>query len=156
MSGVGAVKLERYGEVFLKALLEHEAEYGRPDGVPSLPDATLRVSTATGRDRDMGLSATERETLQLARLGLRAEAIARRRGLKTTTIYGHLASCLEEQELTLDQVTDLTPDELKALRDAFEHFAEDAPMALKPVFDAFEGKYDYDVLRCVRASCAAD
>jgi ATP-dependent DNA helicase RecQ len=41
---------------------------------------------------------------------------------------------------------------VRTIEDAFSQLPPDAPLALKPVFDAFSGKYDYGLLRCVRAA----
>ncbi len=58
LTGVGAVKLERYAEDFLRVLAEHQAEHGRPDKVPALPDKPLRTTTSEsargGRSSDDG------------------------------------------------------------------------------------------------------
>ena len=83
--------------------------------------------------------------------GLTPDRIAARRDLKATTVYSHLARCIEEGEIEVGEVVDLTDEELKAIEHAFSQLPEAAPFALKPVFDAFAGRYDYGVLRCVRA-----
>ncbi len=152
ISGVGVVKLERYGTDFLSVLAEHAAEHGRPAETPPLPEAPIRsVPVPQTRKQDAGLSSTVRETLELFRAGVPAESIAERRGLADTTIYTHLARCIEEGELGLREVANLSDDEIGAIEYVFDQLAPDAPMALKPVFDAFAGKYDYGLLRCVRA-----
>jgi ATP-dependent DNA helicase RecQ len=153
ISGVGAVKLERYGDGFLRVLGEHAAEHGRPADCPPLPEVPSRpVSVAEVRTRDAGLSSTVRETLELFRAGIDVEAIVERRGLKSTTVYGHLARCIEEGELGLREVVALSDKEIGAIRDAFDLLPSDSPMVLKPVYDAFEGRYAYGILRCVRAA----
>jgi ATP-dependent DNA helicase RecQ len=155
ISGVGAVKLARYGNEFLQVLDEYEAEHGRPADLPPLPDAIGRVPLApSGRAaRDAGLTATVRETLSMLREdGLSPEAIAARRDLKESTIYGHLSRCIEEGELDLNEVVDMDPQERRAIEYAFSQLPADAVFALRPVFDTFEGRYDFGVLRCVRAA----
>jgi len=152
ISGVGAVKLQRYGRDFLEVLEDHEAEHGRPEHVPPLPPVPLR-SPATSRNpvADAGLSETVRATLDLARNGKSVEEIVKRRGLKITTIYTHLARCIEEGELDLEDAVKLPKKEMQAIEYAFSQLPPDARQALKPIFDAFDGKYDYGLLRCVRA-----
>jgi ATP-dependent DNA helicase RecQ len=155
ISGVGVVKLERYGDGFLGVLGGHAAEYGRPADCPPLPEAPVRVPPAPqGRTWDAGLSGTVRETLELFLGGTTVDQIAERRGIKTTTVYSHLARCIEEGELPLGKVVPLAEEELHAIEYAFEQLPPDSPMTLKPVYDAFDGKYDYGVLRCVRAAMA--
>ncbi len=125
ISGVGESKLASYGEQFLDVLNEYRG-----------------LENKTQND-------TEEETLQLFRLGMNAEAIATQRGLKETTIYNHLAKGIERDEIPLDKVVPLEQNQLKAIRFAFEQF--DSGKRLKPVFDALEGEFSYEVLRCVRS-----
>ncbi|MGB5832744.1 MAG: DNA helicase RecQ [Thiohalocapsa sp.] len=156
LSGVGAVKLDRYAEDFLAVLAQHEAEHGRPERLPPLPDAPLRQSPTPRSDaRDIGLTNTIRETLELFRSGLAVDDIAKRRDIKPTTVWTHLARCIEEGEIALPDAVQLSDKEIEAIEFAFEQLAPDAPMALKPVFDALQGNYDYGVLRCVRAGMGA-
>jgi ATP-dependent DNA helicase RecQ len=153
ISGVGAVKLEqRYGTAFLKLLGEHEAEHGRPENLPPLPRHLPRPPAESGRTRETGMSDTVHETLSLLRKGLSPAEIAVGRDLKESTVYGHLARCIEEGELSLSDVVDRGSDERRAIETAFCHLSEDSPYALKPVFETFDGKYDYGLLRCVRAA----
>jgi ATP-dependent DNA helicase RecQ len=152
ISGVGVVKLERYGADFLRVLAEHAGDYGRPADLPRLPEAPIRAAPVPqARTWDAGLTGTVRETLELFRSGVPVETIAERRGLKDTTVYTHLARCIEEGELGFREVANLSDDEIGAIRYVFDQLDPDASMALKPVFDAFQGKYDYGLLRCVRA-----
>jgi len=152
ISGVGAFKLERFGADFLRVLAEREAEHGRPEHLPTLPAAGLRTPTPTPRpSRDLGLSATARETLALLRTGLTPETIAEHRGLRPSTIYTHLAQAIEEGELGVTEALSITPEEIETIARAFRHLMPEAPFALKPVFDAFDGRYDHGILSCVRA-----
>jgi ATP-dependent DNA helicase RecQ len=97
---------------------------------------------------------TAEETLQLFRLGMDVEAIARQRGLKPTTVYNHLVQAIEQGEVPLAEVVALAEEEMKAIRFAFEHhFAE---KRLKPVYEALDGAYPYELLRCVRAALEHD
>jgi ATP-dependent DNA helicase RecQ len=123
ISGIGERKLEAYGEAFLEVLQAHADEGAVSD--------------------------TAEETLQLFRLGMDVEAIARQRGLKPTTVYNHLVQAIEQGEVPLAEVVALAEEEMKAIRFAFEHhFAE---KRLKPVYEALDGAYPYELLRCVRA-----
>jgi ATP-dependent DNA helicase RecQ len=125
VSGVGKRKLADYGEAFLDVLNEYRG---------------LEQSTQTD---------TEEETLQLFRIGMHADAIADRRGLKTTTIYNHLAKGIECGEISLNEVVRLREEQLSSIRFAIEQY--DGGKRLKPVFDALEGEFSYEVLRCVRS-----
>jgi ATP-dependent DNA helicase RecQ len=87
--------------------------------------------------------------------GVSIDEIAVRRDIKPTTVYSHLARCIEEGELRLRDVVQLTDDEIRTIQYAFEQLAPDAAMGLKPVYEALQGSYDYGLLRCVRAGSAA-
>ncbi|MGE5154224.1 MAG: HRDC domain-containing protein, partial [Bdellovibrio bacteriovorus] len=157
ISGVGVVKLERYGDGFLGVLAGHSVEHGRPADCPPLSEAPLYVGPRPqGPASDAGLTSTVRETLELLLSGVPVDQIAERRGLRTTTVYSHLARCIEEGELPLGKVVALSEGEISAIQFAFEQLPPDSPMTLKPVYDAFQGQYDYGVLRCVRAAMAGD
>ena len=91
------------------------------------------------------------ETLQLHRAGMNANEIAAQRNLKATTIYGHLAQWIEIGEIELQQVVDLSEIEIKHIQNAFLN-SGDETKKLKPVYDAFEGAFDYGLLQCIRAS----
>lgn len=125
ISGVGERKLADYGEAFLDVLNEFR----------SLKDSSQ--------------SDTEEETLQLFRGGMDVAAIAAHRNLKETTIYNHLARGIECDEVALTDVVTLQSHQLEAIRFAIEQC--DGGKRLKPVFDALEGEYPYEILRCVRA-----
>jgi ATP-dependent DNA helicase RecQ len=126
LSGIGERKLEAYGEEFLGVIREHLAEENAP--------ATDTVE----------------ETLQLFRVGMDAETIARQRGLSVSTVMNHLARVIERGEVDVHEVTGLGEEAINAIRFTIEH-SEDSNK-LKPVFDALNGEYDYAVLRCVKAS----
>ncbi|MDH5784713.1 MAG: DNA helicase RecQ [Chromatiales bacterium] len=125
ISGVGAKKLDAYGEAFLDVLNEYR----------NLEDDSQ--------------SDSEEETLQLFRLGMDVPAIAAQRGLKETTVYNHLSKGIERGEVPLREVVKLEDHQLEAIRFALEH--HDGGKRLKPVFEALEGEFSYEVLRCVRA-----
>jgi len=125
ISGVGERKLESYGEAFIDVLNEFR------------------------NMQDDSQSDTEEETLQLFRLGMDVDAIAIQRNLKSTTIYSHLAKGIELGEVPLIEVVPLKDNQLEAIRFAIEH--NDGGKKLKPVYEALEEEFPYEVLRCVRA-----
>jgi len=148
MSGIGQTKLDRYGDAILEVLQQHEADRGRPDDLPPLPDAaTLRAATPI----DTGVTDTVAATLELAKQGKSPEAIAAHRGLKSSTIYSHLAKAIEAGDLDLTEVVDLPDVEIRTIEAAFHELDPESPFTLKPVFDALGEQYSYGLLRCVRA-----
>ncbi|MDH5389371.1 MAG: DNA helicase RecQ [Gammaproteobacteria bacterium] len=129
MSGVGEKKLEAYADQFLDIIKHHIETAANP---------------ASSSD-------TVEETLQLLRAGMKADEIAAHRNLTATTIYGHLAKAIELSEVELQQVVDLSENEIRVIQNAFLNFGEE-DKKLKPIYDAFEGAFDYGLLQCVRAS----
>jgi len=125
ISGIGERKLADYGEEFLDVLNEYR------------------------NLEEKSQSDTEEETIQLFRLGMDADAIAVQRGLKASTVYNHLANGISRDEVELDKVVPLQHQQLEAIRFAIEQY--DGGKRLKPVFDALEGEFSYEMLRCVRA-----
>ena len=126
LSGIVEKKLDAYGEDFLAVINEHIKTTSSPP-----------LNTAD-------------ETLQLFRLGMDANAIAGQRGLALATVYGHLAGAIQNGEAELKEVTSLDEGKIKMLTDAIEQYEEEG--RLKPVFEALDGEYDYNILRCVKAA----
>ncbi|APZ44176.1 DNA helicase RecQ [Acidihalobacter ferrooxydans] len=126
ISGVGERKLEAYGEDFLDAVQAHEGETGAAD---------------IGAD-------TVEETLLLFRAGMDAEGVARHRGLRVDTVYGHLATAIERDELAAGEAVGLGGAEVERIKRAF---VENDDGRLKTIFEALGGQYPYGVLHCVRA-----
>jgi ATP-dependent DNA helicase RecQ len=122
ISGIGERKLTAYGKELLDILKQHA------DAAPS---------------------DTIAETLALFREGLDMHAIAARRGLTPDTIYNHLAHAIGEGLLSID-VLKIPPTELHRIELALE--SAGGGKALKPVYEALDGKYEYGLLRCVAAS----
>ena len=153
LTGIGTVKLERYAADFLAELEAHAAAYGRPERLPALPEKQRQNLEFSGsRDGANGLSDTVHDTLNLFRQGQTVEQIASTRGIKAATVYTHLSRCIEAGELTLRETVPLAEDELQAIHTAFEAQPADSQMLLKPIYETFAGRYDYGLLRCVRAA----
>lgn len=130
LSGVGEKKLERYGSDFLKIILKHL-------GTASAPKAAI--------------SDTAMESANLFRLGMGYEQIARHRGLKTSTILDHLALVIQNGQISGREVVSLSPEEISLIERVWQGLPEEEQRGLKPLYEAFEGKYEYGILRCLRA-----
>ena len=127
LSGVGESKLEKYADAFLKTISEH---------------SNNTVET---------VSDTISESLLLFRSGMNATSIAAQRNIKETTVYGHLASCIEQGEIKLNDVIDLAEQEINVIHETLLSINDD-DRKLKPAYDALDGMYDYNTLRCVQAA----
>lgn len=129
ISGVGEHKLDKYGDSFLNIILSSP-----------LPDILKN-----------NLSDTVNETLILLNDGNDIDAIANQRDIKTSTVYTHIADAIEVGLLDAKKVLQLNDSEYDEIIAALE-MSEDEAGRLKPVFDTFDGCYDYGVLKCVQAS----
>ncbi|MCK5396178.1 MAG: DNA helicase RecQ, partial [Gammaproteobacteria bacterium] len=127
LSGVGESKLEKYADAFLKTISEHS-------------NNTIET-----------VSDTISESLLLFRSGMNATSIAAQRNIKETTVYSHLASCIEQGEIKLNDVIDLAEQEINIIHETLLSINDD-DRKLKPVYDALDGLYDYNTLRCVQAA----
>jgi len=127
LNGVGESKCDKYADAFLQVIKQHNNN-----------EAQSKTDTIN-------------ESLSLFRSGQDIETIASRRNLKTSTIYSHLASCIEQGELRLEEVIDIDNDEISIIHETLLSI-DDGSRKLKPLYDALDGMYDYNILRCVQAA----
>ena len=130
VSGVGARKLERYGQAFLDALNDGDAA--------PVPVADVR-----------------HEVLTLVRAGMTPEQAARQLNCSEKNVYALLAEAIAGQQIALEQALDLPEDLLAEIQDAFlEDEGELPPVA--QVAARFEGRVSSGALYCVRAALQAE
>ena len=145
ITGVGQKKLVEYGAVFLQEIASYLGKNPRQifadDSLSAPPAIPSRAA----------LSDTMRETLKQFRAGDSVEAIAARRGLTASTIFGHLAEATALGE-RIDIACFLKQEERAEIEAAFKQLGF---AALSPVFSALGGRYDYGRLRLVRAALNA-
>jgi ATP-dependent DNA helicase RecQ len=147
--GVGRKKLELYGDQFLEVIQQHVQEYG----MSAVPSEKVEAETPVKNEQQTGayFSATVLDTLNLFKKGMTPEEIAEYRGLKVSTIYSHFATAIEENELSPQEIISLEKEEVLEIEDALLALPEDQRHVLKPIFEKFGGRYDYGILKCVRA-----
>jgi len=136
ISGVGERKLEAYGDVFLSVVYEH---------CHAKPQAEVQKDTVS-------------ESINLFRLGMDAAAIAAQRELTETTVHNHLSQGVEEGVVKLEEVVDLEDAQIGSIQDAFlaaKPVGDSVVWSLKPVFEQFDGAFDYPSLSYVRAALRA-
>ena len=130
VSGVGARKLERYGEAFLE-VLAGQAE-------------TLKV-----------VADIRHELISLARAGMTPLQISGQLQCSEKNVYTMLAEAIGRQELSLEQALDL-PEELMAeVQDAFLDGEGELP-SVASIAEQFKGRVPEGVLYCVRAALQAE
>ena len=133
VSGVGARKLERYGQAFLEVL-------NNSGGTEEAPKVVLDL---------------RHELVSLARAGMTPAQIAGQLNCSEKNVYSLLAEALGRQELSLEQAIDLPEDLMMEVQDAFLDGEGELPpvSAIAPQFGA---RVPEGVLYCVRAALAAE
>ncbi|MBA4245256.1 MAG: DNA helicase RecQ [Pseudomonas sp.] len=132
VSGVGARKLERYGQAFLEVLNGSGA-----DEAP-VPVADLR-----------------HELVSLARAGMTPAQIAGQLNCSEKNVYSLLAEAISAQQLSLEQALDLPEDLLGEIQESFLDGEGELP-AVGEIAPLFAGRVDEAVLYCVRAALQAE
>ena len=123
IEGVGRAKLEKYGDVFIKAVIEFQ-------------------KSKTVRAKKEG--STYKETLEMYQSGLSVEEIAGKRNLGVSTITSHLAKLYSDGH-PIDLSIYVTKEEISKIAEA--KIKLESPNALKPYFDYFEEQIAYDKIR---------
>lgn len=132
VSGVGARKLERYGQAFLEVL------NGAAADAAQAPVADLR-----------------HELVSLARAGMTPAQIAGQLKCTEKNVYSLLAEAIAEQQLTLEQALDLPEELLGEIQETFLDGEGELP-AVSEIAPLFAGRVDEAVLYCVRAALQAE
>ena len=127
IDGVGRAKLEKYGDAFIKAIIDFQ----KSKVVRKKKEAT-----------------TYKETLELYKNGLSVEEIAQKRKLGLSTIMSHLAKLyVDGAEVDLNPF--ISKEEVSQIAEA--QIKLESPNALKPYFDYLEEKIDYGKIRLALA-----
>ncbi|MDX1725803.1 MAG: DNA helicase RecQ [Pseudomonas sp.] len=130
VSGVGARKLERYGEAFLEVL----------GGNAEAPRVVLDL---------------RHELVSLARAGMTPLQIASQLQCSEKNVYSLLAEAIGQQQLSLEQALDLPEELLGEIQDAFLDGEGELPPVAE-VSGLFVGRAEDGVLYCVRAALQAE
>ena len=127
IDGVGKAKLEKYGDAFIKLIIDFQK------------NKTLKSKKE---------STTYKETLTLFQSGLKAEEIALKRKLGLGTIMSHFAKLyLDGQGIDLQQF--VSQEEVKLVKEAKTKLR--SPDTLKPYYDYLEETIAYDKIRMALA-----
>lgn len=127
IDGVGKAKLEKYGDVFIKTIIEFQQS-----------KVVRKKKEAT----------TYKETLELYQNGLSVEEIANKRKLGLSTIMSHLAKLyVDGANINLEPF--ISKEEVAQIAEA--QMKLESPNTLKPYFDYFEEKIDYGKIRLALA-----
>ncbi|MCQ4347944.1 DNA helicase RecQ [Pseudomonas stutzeri] len=133
VSGVGARKLERYGQAFLDVLTDSPEAPAAPPVVTDL----------------------RHELVSLARSGMTPTQIARQLDCSEKNVYSLLAEAIGRQQLSLEQALDLPEELLGEIHDAFLDGDGELP-PVSAIAEAFDGRVPLGVLHCVRAALESE
>ena len=131
ITGVGERKLKLYGNIFLKIIREYSEEANELTG-----DTIAETVRLYCKEKDV-------------------EIVAAQRNLKPGTIYSHLARAIEDGTVELKDVVRLGKEEIQTIRGELLKLSDEIK-SLKPVYEALDKVYDYDILRCVRAAVSRE
>lgn len=126
LSGVGQRKLDLYGQPFLELIAGFQ-----DDPAPSQ-------------------QAQAEESLLLYRTGMTVEQVARQLKLSPNVVYAHLAQAIRERKISVDEVVELPADERAEIEKTIRFCQQQFGDSLKAVYEAFAGRYEYGLLRCIR------
>ena len=130
VSGIGARKLERYGEAFLEVL----------GGQAETPKVVADI---------------RHELISLARAGMTPMQIAGQLQCSEKNVYTLLAEAIGRQELSLEQALDLPEELMEEVQDAFLDGEGELP-SVSSIAEQFKGRVPDGVLYCVRAALQSE
>ena len=132
VSGVGARKLERYGEAFLQVL-----------------------AGGGGGDAPREVADIRHELISLARAGMTPMQIAGQLQCSEKNVYSLLAEAIGEHQLSLEQALDLPEELMGEIQDAFLDGEGELPPVAE-IAGQFAGRVPDGVLYCVRAALQSE
>ncbi|PID45354.1 MAG: DNA helicase RecQ [Proteobacteria bacterium] len=127
LGGVGESKLERYGAEFMAVIAEYVAD-----------QAPVTESSANS-------------TLALFQQGMTVEQIMKQRQVVAMTVYGDLADAVRNGKLSVEEATDLDPDDIATIREAAAKLPNRSEGAINDLYESLGGVWNFGLLRCVLA-----
>ena len=140
ISGVGEAKLRDFSGPFIEVI----KDYVKANNGSLLYDAE---STDIQENRTRIVVQSFLETGRIISEGATISEAAEQRGLKETTVLGHLERLVQEgEDVSLDHLLPSSA-RMKAITEAFDAIGSGL---LRPVFDELGGEVSYEELRLVR------
>lgn len=144
ISGVGEVKLKKYGDAFLKSIREYCGTKGiEPQEVAPKNRVTINAERRPSETK----SSTVQETLELYNQGLTLQEIAEKRSLSINTIASHVEKLILAGE-NID-ISSFVPEEQQAM--ITEVMLDVGPEFLRPIKEQLGDVFSYEQIRLVRA-----
>jgi ATP-dependent DNA helicase RecQ len=145
ISGVGDLKMEKYGRAFLAVI----GDYCKRMGLASKIDQKRQTRQQKNRPRrDASGSDTFSTTFKMFRAGRSVTEIAADRGLAVSTVEGHLARFIQAGEIRLEEI--VAPHKVEPIKKAI--IEADAGEAIGPVKQLLGEEYSYGEIRAVAAA----
>ena len=146
ISGIGDRKLKKYGEIFLKEIIDYYKQYHieRKPIVFKNPEFPIKQPK----------TATTQMTLELYKQNLTIQEIAQKRRLAVSTIVSHLERLiLDGEDISIDRLVNLEKQD--CIKQSFRELDTDM---LTPVKEKLGNDYSYEEIRLVRAKmmCEAE
>ncbi|MBA7525095.1 ATP-dependent RNA helicase DbpA [subsurface metagenome] len=143
IGGVGESKLEKYGELFVKEIVDYCKEHNVEPKAINVRDynpTPVKIKTMK--------TSTLQETLELYKQNLTIEEIAQKRNLAISTIASHMEKLiLSDEEISIDKFVDIYRQEhiIRAMSILGSE-------RLAPIKEKLGDDYSYEEIRLVRAS----
>jgi len=149
INGFGAVKLERYGDVFLRAIAAYCEEHGLTSNMHE--KIQLKPVRKKAKKINKGPSATYIQTKEMVNAGMSIDDIAEERGLSRNTIVSHISFWIEKGDYPVsDYVSTETYNKIEEA--AHKH----GIISLKTLKESFEpDEVTYDDIKMVLADMKA-
>ncbi|MCA9368426.1 helix-turn-helix domain-containing protein, partial [Candidatus Kaiserbacteria bacterium] len=114
-------------------------------------EADLAAAGARSFEPPTPKVSTFAQTKELLHEGKTVKQIAKARSMTEATVWGHIEKLAEGGELSLDEVTKLETKEFSAAKSQlFAALDEHGAEKLKPIFEACNEEFDYELVRLAR------
>jgi ATP-dependent DNA helicase RecQ len=152
ISGVGQVKLQKYGDTFLEVIRAYCEKHALKESFPSHPSSNGREKSTIRSREDGELSERTRIIAEAFNEGATIPTLMERYQVTKGTILEHLTKFMMAGKKLrsgedLHSLTSATPAQQQQ---AFAAFDELGPTFLRPVFDKLSGALSYDDLKILR------
>lgn len=147
MHGVGASKLKKFGQKFIKIIKEYKKENNLESKEIIKIVTTTKKSESDPKPR-FSRPKFYQKTLELLQKKLPVERIAKNQNIKPGTVINHIEKLLDDEVMIDIEYLKLPKNRFEEIKNAFATCEDEK---LKPVFEMLDGKYDYDAIRLVRA-----
>lgn len=141
ISGVGSVKLEKFGDFFTEAIKAYVEE----NKIQIPRNISMGISKKKDRKAAEAVGDTKEESYRLYQNGLGIDEIAKARGLTSDTVEKHLLSCLQNG-MSVDASLFVTEAEERLIAEAIKRCGSGR---LKPIKETLPENISYGAIRYV-------